>query len=183
MSNEAVTDNPVEEPTPQVVHDPVCHMDITATDAQGTAEYLGLTYYFCSTSCHQRFDANPEGVVEAEGSYNHEKGPDTSVMSEEPNGSSTAQSAFGSPSTGSTPSSSGFAASQSETRADAGFPSEAEFDTGYSRSWGGQSGQQDGAIARAAAMYRRKPVLGSLVALGSGSLVGLLLTRMIGRRR
>jgi YHS domain-containing protein/ElaB/YqjD/DUF883 family membrane-anchored ribosome-binding protein len=73
MSNDLVEDNPVHEPTPQVVHDPVCHMDFRASDAAGTAEYVGLTYYFCSTTCHQAFDADPEGVLDREGSYDHDQ--------------------------------------------------------------------------------------------------------------
>ena len=76
MSNEAfrdeeIKDNPVEEPTNQTVHDPVCHMDIIATSAAGNSEYEGLTLYFCSTQCQEQFAADPVGVLRAEGEHDH----------------------------------------------------------------------------------------------------------------
>jgi YHS domain-containing protein len=73
MSNESVKDNPVEEPTRQIVHDPVCHMDINASDAAGSAEYEDRTFYFCSTRCHQAFNADPVAVLHGESIYNHEE--------------------------------------------------------------------------------------------------------------
>lgn len=39
--------------------DPVCEMQIEAEDAAGQAEYEGTTYYFCSQSCQQKFEADP----------------------------------------------------------------------------------------------------------------------------
>ncbi|HEX9962876.1 MAG TPA: YHS domain-containing protein [Pyrinomonadaceae bacterium] len=39
--------------------DPVCGMQIGEEDAAGQAEYEGKTYYFCSTACQQKFEANP----------------------------------------------------------------------------------------------------------------------------
>jgi YHS domain-containing protein len=76
MSNEAfrdeeIKDNPVEEPTSQTVHDPVCHTDIVATSAAGNSEYEGLTFYFCSTQCQEEFAADPVGVMRAEGEHDH----------------------------------------------------------------------------------------------------------------
>jgi YHS domain-containing protein len=76
MTNEAsgdeeIKDNPVEEPTSQTVHDPVCHMDIVATTAAGNSEYEGLTFYFCSTQCQEQFAADPVGVLTAEGEHDH----------------------------------------------------------------------------------------------------------------
>ncbi len=53
-------------PTNQVVHDPVCHMDIALDDAHGRATHEGLTYYFCSEACETKFNTNPSQVVEAE---------------------------------------------------------------------------------------------------------------------
>ncbi|HWC28941.1 MAG TPA: YHS domain-containing protein [Dehalococcoidia bacterium] len=63
--------NAVEEPTRQTVHDPVCHMDIVAADSAASIEHEGLTYYFCSQACKDRFESGPEGVLEEERSYEH----------------------------------------------------------------------------------------------------------------
>jgi YHS domain-containing protein len=78
MSNEAfrdeeTKDNPVEEPTSQNVHDPVCHTDIVATSAAGNSEYEGLTFYFCSPQCQVQFAADPAGVLRAEGEHDHDR--------------------------------------------------------------------------------------------------------------
>jgi len=40
--------------------DPVCRMDVVPEHAAGTSEYQGQTYYFCSPSCKQQFDRQPE---------------------------------------------------------------------------------------------------------------------------
>lgn len=42
------------------VTDPVCGMNIDPATAKHTSEYQGRTYYFCSPSCKQSFDADPE---------------------------------------------------------------------------------------------------------------------------
>jgi Cu+-exporting ATPase len=39
--------------------DPVCGMDVSETDAAGSVEYEGVTYYFCSEACRRRFVASP----------------------------------------------------------------------------------------------------------------------------
>jgi Cu+-exporting ATPase len=39
--------------------DVVCGMEVDPAKAAGTSQYGGKTYYFCSTSCKTRFDANP----------------------------------------------------------------------------------------------------------------------------
>jgi YHS domain-containing protein len=72
MTNQEIREDPVEEPTSQTVHDPVCHMDIIATSSAGNSEYEGKTYYFCSTDCEAGFNADPAGVLEAEAEF-HEK--------------------------------------------------------------------------------------------------------------
>lgn len=46
--------------TTTVVKDPVCGMDIEATTAAGQTEHTGQTYYFCGSSCKEKFDLNPE---------------------------------------------------------------------------------------------------------------------------
>ena len=44
----------------KTVKDPVCNMDVVPATARGSSEYKGQTYYFCSQSCVQRFNADPE---------------------------------------------------------------------------------------------------------------------------
>ncbi|MHB8636218.1 MAG: heavy metal translocating P-type ATPase [Fimbriimonadaceae bacterium] len=43
--------------------DPVCGMDVTPADNAGSLEYDGSTYYFCSSGCLSRFQADPEAFV------------------------------------------------------------------------------------------------------------------------
>jgi Cu+-exporting ATPase len=40
--------------------DVVCGMQVDPGRAAGSSVYNGRTYYFCSTACKARFDANPE---------------------------------------------------------------------------------------------------------------------------
>lgn len=39
--------------------DPVCDMQIEEQDAAGQTEHEGTTYYFCSSACQRKFEANP----------------------------------------------------------------------------------------------------------------------------
>lgn len=48
------------------VKDPVCGMEIESEDAVAKLEHEGRTYYFCSESCAEEFQENPEDYVEAE---------------------------------------------------------------------------------------------------------------------
>ena len=48
---------------PQVT-DPVCGMTIDSNSAPGTSKYQGITYYFCSDQCKERFDAKPGSFVD-----------------------------------------------------------------------------------------------------------------------
>jgi len=41
------------------VKDPICAMVIEESDAVGSSEYNGTTYYFCSMDCKEEFDENP----------------------------------------------------------------------------------------------------------------------------
>lgn len=41
-----------------VVKDPVCGMDIETATAAGQTEFKGQTYYFCGSSCKEKFDLN-----------------------------------------------------------------------------------------------------------------------------
>jgi heavy metal translocating P-type ATPase len=45
---------------PMLVKDPVCGMDVDPSTAKFQATHEGLTYYFCSQNCHDKFVANPE---------------------------------------------------------------------------------------------------------------------------
>ncbi len=47
------------------VRDPVCAMIIEETDAAATSTYKGTTYYFCSKSCKEAFDKDPESYITA----------------------------------------------------------------------------------------------------------------------
>ncbi len=40
--------------------DPVCGMDVTPEKAAAKSEVGGQTYHFCSQSCKQKFDQNPQ---------------------------------------------------------------------------------------------------------------------------
>jgi len=40
--------------------DPVCSMDVTPATAAGYSEHTGENYYFCSSACKSKFDADPE---------------------------------------------------------------------------------------------------------------------------
>lgn len=42
------------------VRDPVCGMLLDDKTAPESSTYEGTTYYFCSTSCKEAFDLNPE---------------------------------------------------------------------------------------------------------------------------
>ncbi len=43
--------------------DPVCGMAVDPATAAGAVKYAGKTYYFCSTHCVQKFQADPEKYV------------------------------------------------------------------------------------------------------------------------
>ncbi len=39
--------------------DPVCGITIEASAAAGSVTHQGATYYFCSPTCKERFEADP----------------------------------------------------------------------------------------------------------------------------
>ncbi len=45
------------------VTDPVCNMIIEESDAVATSSYKGTTYYFCTETCKEEFDKNPEAFL------------------------------------------------------------------------------------------------------------------------
>ena len=51
-----------QEPAATVV-DPVCGMTIAPSEAAGSYEHDGVTYYFCNPSCLARFSAAPEAFL------------------------------------------------------------------------------------------------------------------------
>jgi P-type Cu+ transporter len=44
--------------------DPVCGMDVSPETAAGAWEYEGVAYYFCSTSCMDRFREDPRRFLD-----------------------------------------------------------------------------------------------------------------------
>jgi Cu+-exporting ATPase len=49
------------------VKDPVCGMTIEDSDAAAESTYKGTTYYFCSSSCKEAFDGDPESYIAVKG--------------------------------------------------------------------------------------------------------------------
>ncbi|WP_442885922.1 heavy metal translocating P-type ATPase [Aeromicrobium sp. Sec7.5] len=46
-------------PSPQLVKDPVCGMDVDSLTTEHSLEHEGSTYHFCSAHCRAKFEANP----------------------------------------------------------------------------------------------------------------------------
>lgn len=55
--------DPVTASKAPTVVDPVCGMTIDPADAVGTSDHEGVTYYFCSATCLEKFKAHPSGYV------------------------------------------------------------------------------------------------------------------------
>jgi P-type Cu+ transporter len=53
------------EPAAQAI-DPVCGMTVERGRAPAVAAYQDHSYFFCSTSCKSRFEAEPERYVKSE---------------------------------------------------------------------------------------------------------------------
>ena len=51
----------------QTQRDPVCGMDVDAQDAAAKSQHRGQTYYFCSESCKNKFEQNPEQYAKGQG--------------------------------------------------------------------------------------------------------------------
>ena len=47
------------------IHDPVCGMEIDPKNAFATRQHMGQTYYFCSQSCVEKFDADSHRYASA----------------------------------------------------------------------------------------------------------------------
>ena len=46
-----------------MVVDPVCGMRIESDEAVGSIDHEGKTYFFCSQTCHDAFQADPSTYV------------------------------------------------------------------------------------------------------------------------
>src|SRR5262245_8749744 len=59
-------EHPAQAPAPAAGKeiDPVCHMTVDPATAAGSATHEGKTYYFCSTHCLHRFQADPRRYLE-----------------------------------------------------------------------------------------------------------------------
>ena len=44
--------------------DPVCGMEVNPVSAAAQSEYAGVTFYFCSQECKQKFDGNPRQYLD-----------------------------------------------------------------------------------------------------------------------
>lgn len=54
--------------------DPVCGVSVEPGNAAAAAVRNGNTYYFCSTSCRDKFELAPEKYVSASASTEHSQG-------------------------------------------------------------------------------------------------------------
>jgi len=64
-------DTPTAASTPATATDPVCEMTVTAGPGSYPHEHDGVTYYFCSAGCHQRFASDPAAYLERESHADH----------------------------------------------------------------------------------------------------------------
>jgi YHS domain-containing protein len=62
------------EPTEGQAKDPVCGMTVDPQQAGAEALCEGKTYYFCSTSCRDKFEQAPEKYVGASAQSGHQQG-------------------------------------------------------------------------------------------------------------
>jgi YHS domain-containing protein len=44
--------------------DPVCKSEVNPESAEAQAEYMGLTFYFCSEACKSAFERDPERYLD-----------------------------------------------------------------------------------------------------------------------
>lgn len=54
-----------------MARDPVCGMQVNEHKAVARAEHQGVTCYFCSSGCHQKFLADPGQYSSASGDGRH----------------------------------------------------------------------------------------------------------------
>lgn len=44
--------------------DPVCKMEVNPASAEAQSDYGGISFYFCSHECKQKFDSDPERYLD-----------------------------------------------------------------------------------------------------------------------
>jgi len=44
----------------EIMHDPVCGMEVNPNGTDKVTNFQGLSYYFCAEACRKSFEANPE---------------------------------------------------------------------------------------------------------------------------
>lgn len=44
--------------------DPVCKGEVNPVSAEAQSEYCGVTFYFCSQECKEKFDCDPERYLD-----------------------------------------------------------------------------------------------------------------------
>jgi YHS domain-containing protein len=54
--------------------DPVCGMTVDREKASAASAHRGKTYYFCSTTCRDKFEQEPEKYVGASAQAGHQQG-------------------------------------------------------------------------------------------------------------
>jgi P-type Cu+ transporter len=64
------------------VRDPVCGMEVDEGSAAGRSSYAGQVYYFCSSSCHSKFNAHPEKFIKGENAGAHQTVAPDSIKQE-----------------------------------------------------------------------------------------------------
>lgn len=57
-----------------MVKDPVCGMEIDEKNAAAQREYEGKHYFFCSASCHDKFEASPQTYAQKDAGEDTGKG-------------------------------------------------------------------------------------------------------------
>jgi Cu+-exporting ATPase len=67
-----------------MARDPVCGMEVNKGSAAAAVEYMGKQYFFCATSCKQKFEKTPEDYLDRtdevqEGRHGGETTPDASA--------------------------------------------------------------------------------------------------------
>src|SRR5258708_8172199 len=62
-------------PSAPRVKDPVCGMWVDSQKPAGKVQHGGITYYFCSSRCAERFEKEPEKFIAAPGTAGMEQHP------------------------------------------------------------------------------------------------------------
>ena len=66
-SARSVAERTADPPSPTTATDPVCGMDVAATDTSLHLDHGGQRHYFCGTGCLRAFAAEPERYAGIDG--------------------------------------------------------------------------------------------------------------------